>query len=114
MRRWSNEHGFVIPVAIFIALIIGGSFVFQFLEGSTYIDALYFCVITATTVGYGDIVPLTISGKIFTIIYSFLVIGMAFYFFTLIGRYFFKKGMHRTHLDVTNAKKRKATRRIKR
>ena len=32
-------------------------------EGWTFIDALYFSVITATGVGYGDVVPVTQSGR---------------------------------------------------
>lgn len=37
-----------------------------------FIDALYFCVVTLTTVGYGDLVPGTTLGKLFTSSYVFL------------------------------------------
>jgi voltage-gated potassium channel len=115
MRRWSGvEHGFVYPVIIFIGLIVFGGYAYHYIEGWSYLDALYFSVITATTVGYGDLVPVTPLGKIFTIIYAFLIIGIAFYFFTLVGRYFFKKGVHRTHLNATPIKQKNATRRVHR
>ena len=41
-------------------------------EGCSLLDALYMTVITLSTVGYREVVPLTTSGKIFTI---FLIIG---------------------------------------
>lgn len=30
----------------------------------TFGDALYFCIVTASTVGYGDIAPLSTLGKV--------------------------------------------------
>lgn len=53
-----------------------GMLMYQFLEGWDWIDALYFSVITLTTVGYGDFSPQTTAGKIFTIFYIILGIGM--------------------------------------
>ena len=53
-----------------------GMLMYQFLEGWDWIDALYFSVITLTTVGYGDFSPQTTAGKVFTIFYIILGIGM--------------------------------------
>ena len=46
-----------------------GTFAFHWLEGWSYLDALYFCVISLATVGYGDLTPTTPEAKILTIIY---------------------------------------------
>lgn len=51
------------------ALLILGTLVFHWLEGWSYLDAFYFCVISLATVGYGDLSPTTPEAKIFTIIY---------------------------------------------
>ena len=58
-------------------VIIGfGSAMFHYLEGWTWIDSVYFSVITLTTVGYGDFSPQTDEGKIFTIFYILIGIGI--------------------------------------
>ncbi len=81
----------VISISIFLIAIILGSFVYVSLEGWRFLDALYFTAMTVTTVGYGDIVPITDAGKIFTILFSFFGIAMAFYFLGVLGRELFKE-----------------------
>jgi len=46
-----------------------GTLVYHWLEGWSYLDALYFCVISLATIGYGDLTPTTPLAKSFTIIY---------------------------------------------
>ena len=82
---------FIFAITVFLILLFGGTFVYSSIEGWRYIDSAYFTVATVTTIGYGDIVPQTDRGKLFTIFFSFLGIGMAFYFFTLFGKYIYKK-----------------------
>ena len=38
----------------------------------SYFEAFYHCMITATTVGYGDFYPATTAGRAFTTIYSII------------------------------------------
>jgi voltage-gated potassium channel len=45
-------------------------------EGWTLLDAAYFSVVTIATVGFGDLTPHTVLGKIFTIVYIFAGIGI--------------------------------------
>ena len=45
-------------------------------EEQTYLDALYFSVMTLATVGYGDLAPQTALGKLFTIIYVLIGVGI--------------------------------------
>ncbi len=61
---------------IFIVfLLIGAILFYTKIEHWSVIDALYFSVMTMSTVGYGDLVPSTNISKIFTIIYTFLSIS---------------------------------------
>ena len=56
-------------------LAIGTTF-YHLVEGWSWLDALYFSVVTLATVGYGDLSPTTPEAKIFTIVYIFLGISI--------------------------------------
>lgn len=59
----------ILAVVLFIfTLVFGGSLGFMYLEGKTFLESLYFVIATVTTVGYGDIVPVTDAGILFSII----------------------------------------------
>lgn len=113
MKRERLFDRVVYPVGLFLILIFGGAAVFSYLEGWTYLDSLYFSAVTATTVGYGDFVPITAPGKVFTIFFAFCTIGLAFYFFTLTGRYFFAKSIKEEFVRKGRLKNNKGTRVIK-
>ncbi len=67
---------------LFIIILLTSSTLFYTkMEHWSIIDALYFSVMTMSTVGYGDLTPSTDISKIFTIIYTCLSIG-AFVSFT--------------------------------
>ena len=68
-----------------------GAFFYSYAEGWNYLDSLYFTVVTVTTIGYGDFAPQTNIGKIFTMFFPFIGIAMAFYFFSIVGKYIYKK-----------------------
>ena len=59
-----------------------GTIFYHWVEGWRWLDSLYFCVITLATVGYGDLTPKTDLGKVFTMIYIFIGIGLLIAVFT--------------------------------
>lgn len=59
-----------------IAVLLTGTFFYHLAEHMSVVDALYFSVITLTTVGYGDITPHTDIGKLFTTGYVIVGIGI--------------------------------------
>jgi hypothetical protein len=49
---------------LLLILLIGGVAFYTKVDGWSYIDALYFSVITMATIGYGDLSPDTTFGKV--------------------------------------------------
>ena len=58
------------------ALILTGTIFYWRTEDWTVIQALYFSVVTLTTVGYGDLHPTSAGTQIFTIIYILTGLGV--------------------------------------
>ncbi len=81
----------------FIILILAGTYVYHRAEGWSYFDSLYFTIVTVTTIGYGDFAPVTTIGKIFTMIFPFIGIGMAFYLFSSATKYLIQKAAEEVH-----------------
>jgi voltage-gated potassium channel len=59
-----------------VTLIVIATIFYRTVEGWSWLDAVYFSVVTIATVGYGDITPQTAIGKVFTIGYIFSGIGI--------------------------------------
>ena len=68
-----------------VAIILLGSWFYARVEHWTFLDAIYFSITTLATVGYGDFSPQTAAGKIFTIFYIIIGIGMLSGFIVLLA-----------------------------
>ncbi len=55
-----------------VGLLGVGTVFYHVVEGWNWLDSLYFCVITLSTVGYGDLDPSTPGSKLFTMVYIFM------------------------------------------
>ncbi|MEZ4580395.1 MAG: potassium channel family protein [Caldilineaceae bacterium] len=71
---FNQPHWSSLSIWFTILLAIGSTF-YHVDEGWSWLDSLYFCVITLATVGYGDLAPTTPEAKVFTIIYFPLLGG---------------------------------------
>ena len=75
VRSW-NSPKFRGGFLLILLLLLSGTLFYQSVEGWTWVDALYFSAVTISTVGSADISPQTEIGKIFTVIYIFVGVGV--------------------------------------
>ena len=68
----------MIPLVLLAFALVYGTAGFVVLEGFPLIDALYMTVTTLTTVGFGEIQPLSPAGRLFTI--SLIMVGVVVVF----------------------------------
>jgi voltage-gated potassium channel Kch len=122
---WSYFKDFLIALfrpamafLIFLGLLMVNVFasLFYYIEAESnpqihhYIDALYFSMSTMTTVGFGDISPVTFQGKILTMFMMLIGTGLfvsytAVISSTIIHIEQYKKSLHRTPDDSSGAEK---------
>ena len=88
---------FYLLVAAGIVIITGTVIMYNLEKGAensqmtTLLDALWWCVATVTTVGYGDVVPVTSIGRIVALIYMFFGISLVATLLAVISNTFYKK-----------------------
>jgi len=73
-----------------LGLILGGAFFYRRVEDLSWIDSFYFTIVTLTTVGYGDISPQTTAGKLFTMAYLVIGIGIMVALITEVANHLIK------------------------
>jgi voltage-gated potassium channel len=83
--RWFRAQGPVFAVALLVAIIAGGTAGYVAIEGWSAWDAFYMTIITVTTVGYGEVHPLSRAGQMFTVVLLLSGVGAALYTFTLLA-----------------------------
>lgn len=66
-------------ISLALIVIIGGTIGYMGIEGWSFVDSLYMTIISVTTVGYGEVRPLTQTGRVFTIALLFVGVGSIFY-----------------------------------
>lgn len=59
-------RGLEISLLLLLALVGGGTLGYMWLEDMEPVDALYMTIITITTVGFGEVTPLSTTGRMFT------------------------------------------------
>ena len=76
----SVNRQILFSILFMIFVIIGGTTGYSYLENYSLTDGFYMTIITITTVGYGEIQPLSPSGRMFTsvpILFGFASIAFA-------------------------------------
>jgi voltage-gated potassium channel Kch len=90
---WSDPQFKSLTRLTVIAITSGVVFYWLF-EGLSPLNALYFSVTTLATVGYGDYSPETALGKLFTIVYVLVGVGILLAFLSRLAGQVVTTHMH--------------------
>lgn len=70
------RRNFRLLAAATLGVLALGAIFMHYIEKLSWVNSVYFSVVSLTTVGYGDIVPTTDAGKIFVCLYLLAGIGI--------------------------------------
>lgn len=95
---------------VLVALTLAAGTVFYHtVEGWRWLDALYFSLVTLATVGFGDLSPKTDFGKLFTMVYILVGLGLLAGFVNVLGQHLLRSpgrlGRRRAHRPAEAAER---------
>lgn len=71
-----HTNGLIYVLYISVLLILFSSTVFSVSENISFSESLWWAIVTATTVGHGDISPVTLSGRLAAMLLMFLGLAL--------------------------------------
>lgn len=86
-----------------IVVIIIGTVGMMAIEHRSFLDALYYTIVTIATVGYGDVTPVSTAGKIFSIFLILFGIGSFITLLTSIAEWLSQRrqrGLHQHRINM--------------
>jgi voltage-gated potassium channel len=87
-REFLHTSGIKYILILCISAILAASVAMMYLEKMSFVDALWWSFVTTTTVGYGDLSPVTGAGRIIASILMIVGIGLISSLTSSITRYF--------------------------
>lgn len=76
----------VSALVLLLAVLLGGTLGYMYIEGWGWLDAFWMVVITLTSIGYGEVHELSHDGRIFTLFLIFGGLGVVTYTVTQVTR----------------------------
>lgn len=86
-RNFELDSRLLFVIGMFVILLISGTVGYMLIEDWGWHDAFFMTVITLSTVGYGEVRPLTQMGEGFTILLILLGVGGVAYTFSTLADY---------------------------
>jgi voltage-gated potassium channel len=93
-------------------IIVTGSLIIFYVESphpdsqiNSMLDAIWWTAATVTTVGYGDIVLVTDTGRIVAIFFMFFGISILALFLSVLGTQFYKRRFEKEETEISLAQK---------
>lgn len=79
---------------LFLSVLVGGMVGYRWIEGWPLNECLYMTVITVSSVGFGEVHPLSHNGRLFTILLIFFGVTSAALSLTAFFEYFILRGLN--------------------
>ena len=76
LTKFINTNGFIYLMSFAVILVLISAGIYSLAENINYRNALWWAIVTATTVGYGDISPTSPIGRGIAIVLMFVGIGL--------------------------------------
>ncbi len=86
----------LVILSLLITLTVGGMVGLRLVTGASWLDCLYFAVITMTTVGFSETIVLDDSGRLFIIFYLIFCLGIFTYSAFQLGQLIFSAQLRLT------------------
>ena len=105
MGFYDSHAAFNLAVLNLVVYLGLGTVAFTYLfEKWTIVDAMYFSVVTLTTIGFGDLYPTTDEGRIFTCFFALYGIGILGIFLGVVG-----EKLVEVHNDILHGQRKQNT-----
>ncbi len=112
MYRTSNEQKrlllekLAILFFMLLLLLAAGTFVYHFTEGWSYLDSLYFSVISLTSRGFSELHPTGWASVLFSVFYLIIGVSILIYALSSLVAYYTSFYQERVHTLVRTIKKK--------
>ena len=83
-----------LAVTLLVITLLVGVFGYRFISDYNWVDAIYMTVITITTVGFGEVIPLTPEAKIFTVVLILLSVVIVGFALTVFSEYIISRSSY--------------------
>lgn len=93
----------VSALVLLLAVLLGGTTGYMVIEGWDFLDSFWMVVITLTSIGYGEVHPLSHGGRIFTLFLIFGGLGVVTYTVTQVTRVVFEQNL----VDLMHQRRRR-------
>ncbi len=80
-----SNNRVTLGIAILTLVLLGGTLGFVIIEGWSFFDSLYMTITTVTTVGFGEVHPLSRAGRSFTMLLIAGGVGSVLYILTVLA-----------------------------
>jgi voltage-gated potassium channel len=110
LRALAQQNGLAYVLATAGGIVVAGSMVFWAVEPSVtgYGEALWWAIVTVTTVGYGDVAPRTVAGRVVAALLMLVGIGVIGMLTSSLAVYFLGSRQRPHHPTLAHIRERLA------